>query len=73
MTFGTNIGITSSQVIVNTDHRSLTTVTCSRLLFFMEEMLRVSVQDVLNCSFSAWYPLFEKYTLKRYDKEIFVQ
>ena len=25
----------------------------------------VRVQDVLNCSFSVWYPLFEKHTIKR--------
>nr|ACI90369.1 cell division cycle protein 123-like protein [Philodina roseola] len=25
---------------------------------------RVSVQDVLNCSFSNWYPIFEKHSLK---------
>ncbi|CAF3839508.1 unnamed protein product [Rotaria magnacalcarata] len=25
---------------------------------------RVSVQDVLNCSFSVWYPIFEKYSIK---------
>ncbi|CAF0883297.1 unnamed protein product [Rotaria sp. Silwood1] len=25
---------------------------------------RVSVQDVLNCSFSVWYPIFEKHSIK---------
>ena len=29
------------------------------------EYPRVIVQDVLNCSFSVWYPLFEKHTIKR--------
>ena len=30
-----------------------------------EDLSRVSVQDVLNCSFSTWYPLFEKHSIKR--------
>ncbi|CAF4144602.1 unnamed protein product, partial [Rotaria sp. Silwood2] len=28
------------------------------------DLPRASVQDVLNCSFSVWYPIFEKNSLK---------
>ncbi|CAF4433916.1 unnamed protein product [Rotaria socialis] len=28
------------------------------------DLPRVSVQDVLNCSFSVWYPIFAKYSIK---------
>ncbi|CAF4139937.1 unnamed protein product [Adineta steineri] len=28
------------------------------------DLPRASVQDVLNCSFTVWYPLFERYSIK---------
>ena len=31
-----------------------------------ENTPRVSVQDVLNCSFANWYPIFGKHSLKRW-------
>ena len=31
-----------------------------------DELPLVSVQDVLNCAFPQWYPLFEKHSIKRY-------
>ena len=31
-----------------------------------DELPRVSVQDVLNCAFPQWYPLFKKHSIKRY-------
>jgi hypothetical protein len=42
---------------------------CIRFIFQLLKMTielpRVSVQDVLNCSFTNWYPLFAKHSIKR--------
>jgi len=42
-----------------------------RIFKMTNDLPSVSVQDVLNCSFPNWYPLFGKHSLKRYILKIF--